>query len=163
MKNHTIDVSAKVNLHDVVVLKDCLVPSIGSVVSGDMVQRASGGESNAGLESILFNQSPGPVLDHLTNVNHGHAWLDVLLGVASNLTVHLGGLSDPIVLVKLEPLQASQFLRGGAVGVVVLVLMELALWIDARREELGDRGSGRLGLTWNVQFPLNVSWRDSFK
>ena len=41
-----LDVSSKVHLDDVVVLEDGVVPGVGSVVSGDVVEGATCGESD---------------------------------------------------------------------------------------------------------------------
>lgn len=56
---------AKVYLADVVVLQDGGVSGIGSVVSSTVVQGASGGESQAGVQPVLLYQLTRTVLQPL--------------------------------------------------------------------------------------------------
>lgn len=65
-RRHTVDVRAKVNLADVVVLQHRGVSSVGSVVSGAVVEGAAGGEGQAGVESVLLDQLAGAFLQPLT-------------------------------------------------------------------------------------------------
>lgn len=61
-RRRTVDVRAEVNLADVVVLQHSGVSGIGSVVSGAVVEGASSGESQAGVESVLLDQFTGAFL-----------------------------------------------------------------------------------------------------
>ena len=40
------DVGAEVNLHDVILIENSVVPGVGSVVSGDIVEGATCGEGD---------------------------------------------------------------------------------------------------------------------
>lgn len=62
----TVDVRAKVNFADIVVLKHCGVAGVGSVVSSTVVERATRGEGQSSIETIFLNQLPGAVLQLLT-------------------------------------------------------------------------------------------------
>lgn len=68
---HTVDVRAEVNLADVVVLQHRGVSSVGSVVSGAVVEGAAGGEGQAGVESVLLDQLTGAFLQSLTGRERG--------------------------------------------------------------------------------------------
>lgn len=61
----TVDVSAKVDLADVVVLQDGGVSGVGSVVGSTVVQGAAGGEGQAGVQPVLLDQLTGAVLQPL--------------------------------------------------------------------------------------------------
>ncbi len=64
--NHTVDVRAKVNLADIVVLQDSGVSGVGSVVGSTMVQGAAGGEGQACVQLVLLYQLTRTVLQPLT-------------------------------------------------------------------------------------------------
>lgn len=53
---------AEVDLADVIVLQHGGVSSVGSVVGSAVIQRAAGGESQAGIQPVLLYQLPGTVL-----------------------------------------------------------------------------------------------------
>lgn len=67
----TVDVRAKVDLADVVVLQDGGVSGIRSVVGSTMVQGAAGGEGQAGVQPVLFYQFTGTILQTLTSSGGG--------------------------------------------------------------------------------------------
>lgn len=62
----TVDVRSKVNLADVVVAKHRGVSCVWGVVGGAVVDGAASGEGQARLQSVLFDQPPGAVLQLLT-------------------------------------------------------------------------------------------------
>lgn len=105
---------AEINLADISVLDHCLITGVGGIVRRDMVQRASGWESDARIESVGFNQVTGTVLDHFTNLDHGHAWLDRPPGVLPDLAMDLGGAAGVVVLVKVLFLQSALLLAGSS-------------------------------------------------
>lgn len=51
----TINVGAKVDLADIVVLEHCGVAGVGCVVSSTVVEGAAGRKSKASIQPILFN------------------------------------------------------------------------------------------------------------
>lgn len=110
-RNHklTIDVSSKVQLHDIVVLQHGLVSSVGRPVSGNVVERTTRRESDTGFQSLFFNESAHVVLHHLANAGHAHARLDILLNVLANLSVDLGSPTQVIVVIRVKPLEVSLF------------------------------------------------------
>lgn len=55
----------------------------------NMIQRAASRERNTRIESIRLDKCSGPILDHLTNLGHGHPRLDVLARILTDLTVDL--------------------------------------------------------------------------
>lgn len=66
LKKTTVDVRPKVNLADVVVAQHSGVSCIGGVVSSTVVDGAAGGESQACLQPVFFDEPPGAVLQPLT-------------------------------------------------------------------------------------------------
>lgn len=62
----TVDVRPKVNLADVVVAQHSGVSCVGGVVSSTVVDGAAGGESQACLQPVFFDEPPGAVLQPLT-------------------------------------------------------------------------------------------------
>lgn len=108
----TINMNTKVNLAHVAVFKNSLVSSVGGVMSSAVVQRASSGESNARLESVSLNQVTGTILNHLDNIDHGHAGLDSAASVLTDLTMDLSCPTDFVVLIKLFSLQCALLLVG---------------------------------------------------
>ena len=62
----TVNVRAKVNFADIVVLKHRGVACVGSVVCSAVVEGAACGERQASIQTILFDQLPGAVLQFLT-------------------------------------------------------------------------------------------------
>lgn len=67
----TVDVRAEVDLADVVVLQDCGVSGVGSVVGSTMVQGAAGREGQAGVQLVLLYQFTRAVLQSLTGGRDG--------------------------------------------------------------------------------------------
>lgn len=61
----TVDVCPKINLADVVVLQDCGVPSIRSVVGSTVVEGAASGEGQASVEPVLLYQLTGAAFQPL--------------------------------------------------------------------------------------------------
>lgn len=61
----TVDVSAEVDLADVVVLQDGGVSGVGGVVGGAVVQGTAGGEGQAGVQPVLLDQLTGTILQTL--------------------------------------------------------------------------------------------------
>lgn len=57
---------AEVNLADVVILQHGGISSVGSVVSGAVVEGAAGGEGQASVESVLLDQLTGAFFQPLT-------------------------------------------------------------------------------------------------
>lgn len=51
----TVNVRAKVNLADIIVLEHCGVASVGCVVSSTVVEGAASRKSKASIQSILFD------------------------------------------------------------------------------------------------------------
>lgn len=62
---HTVDVCPKINLADVVVLQDCGVPSIRSVVGSTVVEGAASGEGQASVQPVLLDQLTGAAFQSL--------------------------------------------------------------------------------------------------
>jgi len=69
---HTIDMGAKVELHDVIILQDSRVPSVGGVVSGTVVEGDTRGKRQSRLQPILPNQLAGCTLHLLTRNQTSH-------------------------------------------------------------------------------------------
>lgn len=63
---HTVDVSSKIDLADVVVLQDGGVPSVRSVVGSAVVQGAASREGQAGVQPVLLYQLTRTVFQSLT-------------------------------------------------------------------------------------------------
>ena len=62
----TVNVRAKVNFADIVVLKHRGVACVWGVVSGTVVQRAARGEGQPCIQTILLYQHPRTALQTLT-------------------------------------------------------------------------------------------------
>lgn len=70
-------------------------------MSSTMVQGETGWEANASgfrILSIKFDEQPVALFNHVGNVGHLHAWLDMLLGICAGRPVHLSGAPDGIVV-----------------------------------------------------------------
>lgn len=59
---------AEVDLADVVVLQHGGVPGVGGVVGGAVVERAAGGEGQAGVQAVLLYQLARAVLQSLAAI-----------------------------------------------------------------------------------------------
>jgi hypothetical protein len=63
-----------------------------------MVKTDTSREPDTSLQSVDFDESAGPVLDHLSDLGHRHPRLDGLLDVSSDLSMNLGSPADRIII-----------------------------------------------------------------
>lgn len=146
-----VDVDAKVDLHEVLVLEDdVLLAGIGRVMGNLVVEAEAGGETHAsleavaGLKALVVEHRPDAVLNALGDTEEGLAGLHRLLHPASGLAMNLGGLAvvpEP-VLVLGEP--ASLVTAFGGRHRCLGVELDLTLGELAGREEVIDQ-DGRRG------------------
>mmetsp|Transcript_49349 Transcript_49349/g.148590 ORF Transcript_49349/g.148590 Transcript_49349/m.148590 type:complete len:228 (+) Transcript_49349:521-1204(+) len=72
----TINLSAKVDLHHIIILKNSIVARIGRVVGRNVVQRTPGREADATIEPILANQLSILIFKFLTHIRQLNTWFD---------------------------------------------------------------------------------------
>lgn len=139
-----VDVDAKVDLHDVVMLQDNLVARVGGVVGGAVVQAEARRETHAALEvvavleALVARQGAHAVLDALGNLGQRHARLDVLLRPLPHLAVHLGAGAVLVQKVLVHAVQVALLLARRAEQVFIAVLLNLALGVRVVGEQLRD-------------------------
>mmetsp|Transcript_11488 Transcript_11488/g.26158 ORF Transcript_11488/g.26158 Transcript_11488/m.26158 type:complete len:244 (-) Transcript_11488:444-1175(-) len=100
-----VDVRPEINLANVIVLEDGLVARVGSVMRSNVVDRAAGGERNAGPWIVVPNEVTDLVLQSFTYLSHQHARLHPAIKVLACRSVDFGGVAN---LMKL--IQSSHFL-----------------------------------------------------
>lgn len=109
----------EIDLANIAVLDHSLITSVGSVMGGAVVQRASSRETNARLESVSLDQVASSVLDHFHNLNHGHARLDVAASILADLAMDFRCPANVVVLIKVLSFQCSLLLVSGSPEVPV--------------------------------------------
>ncbi|KAH0389099.1 peptidase M24A, methionine aminopeptidase, partial [Aureobasidium melanogenum] len=81
----TVDVSTEIDLHDVSLLENCLVTSIGGVVGSAVVDAQTSRETHASsdvvalFKTLMAGQVAHAILDTLSNLSQGLSRLDSLL------------------------------------------------------------------------------------
>lgn len=65
-RRRTVDVRPEVNLADIIILQNGGISSVGSVVSGAVVEGTAGREGQASVESVLLDQLTGAFFQPLT-------------------------------------------------------------------------------------------------
>lgn len=145
-----LDVHAKVDLEHVRLLQHLVVSRVGRVVRSDLVDGQTGREADTALETILLDERAGAVLNHVGNLRHAHARLDVLARVLAHRAVYLSSTADVVVVVRrvahCQPLLFAHLLASDARRRVVLVLDLLADGEHAVLEDLGQADTGRVRL-----------------
>lgn len=61
-------------------------------MGGAVVAAAPRWEGEAGLQPVFADETPGGVLEFLTDLDHGHARLDPPLHVLASLKLYIGGM-----------------------------------------------------------------------
>ncbi|KAG9533545.1 peptidase M24A, methionine aminopeptidase, partial [Aureobasidium melanogenum] len=148
----TVDVSTEIDLHDVSLLENCLVTSIGGVVGSAVVDAQTSRETHASsdvvalFKTLMAGQVAHAILDTLSNLSQGLSRLDVLLGPLADLSVNFGGVAVLGEIVVAHAIKVSLLLVGGTVRVVVDVFANLSFGECAIGEELCNGDSWRAGL-----------------
>lgn len=81
----TVDLTAEVHLHDIVLAQHRVVPTVGGVVRGDMVYRAARRKARASLQACLLKKRPIRLLQLLAHIDETDAGLDEGLRVRTDL------------------------------------------------------------------------------
>mmetsp|Transcript_36851 Transcript_36851/g.83100 ORF Transcript_36851/g.83100 Transcript_36851/m.83100 type:complete len:333 (+) Transcript_36851:849-1847(+) len=103
-----VDVSAEVELDNVVVLQHGLVSSVGCPVSRHMVDAATSGEGDAALGELVLDELSHFVLQLLAEIDHELSWLGDRLEVLARRPVNFRPLARFLVDVALQPLLLLQ-------------------------------------------------------
>lgn len=106
--------NTKIDLADVAILQYDLVSSIGRIMCSAVVQGAPCWECDTRFEPIRLHQRPCPVLDHFTDLSHGHAGLYVTTSIPTDLAMNLCTPTSVVVLIKVLSLQCTLFLVRGS-------------------------------------------------
>jgi len=81
--------SSKINLGNIVILKNSCVTCIWGVMSSTMIPRAACWECQTSFQTIFSDQLTSYGLKFFTNFNHCHPWLNPLLDVLPCLELKL--------------------------------------------------------------------------
>lgn len=129
-----LDVCPEVDLADVVIAEHCIVSGIGSVMRGNVVQRAPRRKCDSRLKAFFWCQFSVVVLQLLANVDQSATGLDDSLGKAPHLTLHLRCLSQTLKRLLHDGLLGFKLFRLDAGD---LILMDL-VWPVALELVVGE-------------------------
>ena len=150
--NATVEVCTEIDLHDITLVQDHLVAGVRGVVCSTVVDTETTRETHATLdvvtllETLVAGQSPHRVLNALGNLRQGLARLDILLRILADLAVDFGTLPVFPQEILVHAIKVPLLFVGGAVGIVVLVLDDLALRVLAVGEQVRYGDSRRRAL-----------------
>ena len=147
VEDPAVDVHAKVNSQDILLLQhDRLLARIGGVVGDLVVEAQSRGEAHARLEAIsglqagIVQKRPHAVLDAGGEVVERVAGLGCLLHPASGLAVDFSRLAVVVEKGAVVPMLAGVgAMLGGGGACCGLVGLDLTLGVVARRKDGGQR------------------------
>lgn len=150
--NLPVDVHTEIHLHHVLLAQDHLIPGVGGVMGGAVVQTQATGESHTADERITLSQAvvarerPDAVLDALGDLRQRLPRLDRLLRILPNLAMDLCGLAVVGQEVAVQVVQVALLLARGPVAVLLPVLDLLAGRVVLVGEQEADLDGGGVRL-----------------
>ena len=142
-----VDLGAKVHLHHVALREEHVLPGVGRVVGGHVVQAAAGGKGDATLQPVGLDQLAVQGLHLLAHGAQVHARLDDALPIGPHVAMHLCRLARDVVGAVQQPLPVPQLLAGlPELLVLSSVAKLLSHGVHVVLPQVHDRDGGRVAL-----------------